>query len=195
MSAEASPSSTNPSAWRNTSGEILPDIGRPGNGSGLRPGPLDNAIGPGPRSLPAAPTKSGSGNRLACDHCRERKVRCNREQPRCGRCTRLGHECKYTRPANKHPSQMDVSKLLLTLHSRLEQTEARLAMNAPPLDLNQRMIWDPNSSGVDFQSLNFMDIQQPTQQVSSRAITSPDMTYYDNLDIDQQTLQPVNDTW
>lgn len=195
MSPKASPSSTNPSSWRNTSGDILPSIGRPDNGSGVRPGSSENATSPRPRSSPAAPTKIGGGKRLACDHCRERKVRCNREQPRCGRCTKLGHECKYTTPAKQHPSQMDVSNLLLTLHSRLEQTEARLAMNAPPLDLNPGMIWDPIPSNVDFQSLNFMDMQRPPQQVPSQPVTSPDMTYFDNLDIDQQTLQSDNDTW
>lgn len=194
MSSTASPSSTNPS-WRNSSGEILSSIGRPGNGSGVKPGPSDNATGPGSRSSPAALTKTGSGKRLACDNCRERKVRCNREQPRCGRCSRLGHNCKYTTPAKQHPSQMDVSKLLLTLHSRLEQTEARLAMNAPPLDLNLGMIWDPIPSNVDFQSVNFMDMQQPPQQVPPQPVASPDMAYLDNLDIDQQTLQSDNDTW
>lgn len=195
MSPRYSPSSTHPSSWRSPNGETPPSIGRPGNGSSVRPDPPNNATGPGPRSSPAAPTKTGSGKRLACDHCRERKVRCNREEPRCGRCTRLGHECKYTTPVKQHPSPMDVSKLLLTLHSRLEQTEARLAMNGPPLDLNPGMVWDPVPPNVDFQSMNFLNMQQPPQHVPSHPVTSPDGAYFDNRDIDQQTLQSDSDTW
>lgn len=31
----------------------------------------------------------------ACGKCRSHRVRCDRIQPRCGRCSRLGHDCKY----------------------------------------------------------------------------------------------------
>lgn len=178
-----------------STGEILPSMGQPGNGSGFMPGPSDNANANGSRSSPAALTKTGSGKRLACDNCRERKVRCNREQPRCGRCARLGHNCKYTKPAKQHPSQVDMSKLLLTLHSRLEQTEARLAMKNPPLDLNPGTMWDPIPTNVDFQSLNFMDMQQTPQQGPPQPLALPDMAYLDNLDVDQQTLQSDSETW
>ena len=90
---------------------------------------------------------------------------------------------------------MDMSKLLMTLHSRLEQTEARLAMNNPPLDLNPGTMWDPIPTNVDFQPLNIMDMQQPPQQGPPQQVTSADMAYLDNLEIDQQTLQSDNDTW
>ncbi|KAL4796578.1 hypothetical protein BDV19DRAFT_360636 [Aspergillus venezuelensis] len=33
--------------------------------------------------------------RLTCDTCRERKVRCDRVWPKCGRCVRLGEACGY----------------------------------------------------------------------------------------------------
>ena len=63
--------------------------------------------------------RGGTAKRLACHVCRERKVRCDRKQPQCGRCTRLGHNCKYNLPAKQQLNQMDVSRLLLTLHTRL----------------------------------------------------------------------------
>ncbi|KAL8653890.1 MAG: hypothetical protein Q9210_001841 [Variospora velana] len=120
---------------------------------------------------PSAPKpKTGSGKRLACDKCRERKVRCNREQPVCGRCARLGQNCQYTTPAKQYS---DLSPLLLTLHSRLEQTEARLALNAPILDPNQGLSVDPTSNNVDFSSFDIMDMQQQQQPSSQLPSSQP----------------------
>lgn len=58
--------------------------------------------------------------RIACDICRERKVRCDRSQPCCGRCSRLGHRCKYTVSKRQDASnKLDVSQALSTLSARL----------------------------------------------------------------------------
>lgn len=89
---------------------------------------------------------------------------------------------------------MDVSRLLLTFHSRLEQTEAQLAMNLLP-DRSQGMAFDPLPNSADISSLDFMDMQQPPQQVLPQAVTQPDMGYLDNLDIDEQILRSDIDAW
>ena len=56
---------------------------------------------------------------LACDPCRERKVRCDREQPRCGRCVRRSHQCSYSGPAKPSITRRDLSRLVLDLQERL----------------------------------------------------------------------------
>ncbi|KAL8959687.1 MAG: hypothetical protein Q9193_003485 [Seirophora villosa] len=175
--------------------------------SGGRPGKADKGDVPDRPPSSAAKPKTGSAKRLACDNCRERKVRCNREQPVCGRCARLGHNCQYTTPARQNSSHSDVSRLLLTLHSRLQQTEARLALNAPLLDPKHGMNVEPTPNAVDFASFDFMDIQQqqqqqppPPQQKSSQVptsqpLTQPDLGYLDNFNLDDPMWQADMDAW
>lgn len=70
--------------------------------------------------LPA--TKSSvKSKRTTCDICRERKVRCNKEQP-CERCVRLKLKCTYT----PTPSSMNVSQTLMFLHERLGEFQSAL---------------------------------------------------------------------
>lgn len=104
-----------------------------------------------------------STKRLACNACRGRKVRCDRQQPKCGRCKRVGDHCIYSGPSKPSVSKLDLSRILLTLHDRLgglhlvypillthaniaftEQTEARLALGNPVVDSNQYKISLPN---------------------------------------------------
>ncbi|KAI4118123.1 MAG: hypothetical protein LQ345_001762 [Seirophora villosa] len=99
----------------------------------------------------------------------------------------------------QNSSHSDVSRLLLTLHSRLQQTEARLALNAPLLDPKHGMNIEPAPNAVDFASFDFMDIQQqqqppPPQQKSSQApssqpLTQPDLGYLDNFNLDYPMWQ------
>jgi len=182
MSLRASLSSTALPLWTRPDFETMPPTGRPRKGSGTKPVSSEKSNDPCRHSSPAAMAETGSGKRLACVKCRERKIRCNREQPICGRCARLGHNCKYTAPAKQISSQMDVSQLLLTLSSRLAQTEARLAMNPPQLDPNQGMNYD-----LDILPLDCKDIQQQA--------VPPDMGYLDNLNMNEQIMQPDLDTW
>ncbi|KAL9017109.1 MAG: hypothetical protein Q9185_005569 [Variospora sp. 1 TL-2023] len=155
---------------------------------------------------PSAPKpQTGSRKKLACDKCRERKVRCNREQPVCGRCARLGHDCQYTTPPKQNSSRSDLLRLLFTLHSRLEQTEARLALNDPILDPNPGLGLDLTSNNVNLPSFDFMDMQQqqqppppqhPSSQIpSSQPVAQPDLGNFDNSSIDEQTLQADMDAW
>ncbi|KAL8366731.1 hypothetical protein RB595_010542 [Gaeumannomyces hyphopodioides] len=66
--------------------------------------------------------------RLACDPCRERKIRCDRQQPACGRCVKVRLGCRYSQRSKPMPSRMDLSRFLVTLNNRLKQAEAQLAM-------------------------------------------------------------------
>ncbi|RHZ57678.1 uncharacterized protein CDV56_105641 [Aspergillus thermomutatus] len=34
--------------------------------------------------------------RSSCDYCTDSKVRCDKQHPSCGRCTKLGHRCQYS---------------------------------------------------------------------------------------------------
>ncbi|KAL8971657.1 MAG: hypothetical protein Q9183_000946 [Haloplaca sp. 2 TL-2023] len=145
-------------------------------------------------------SKTGSGRRLACDNCRERKVRCNREQPICGRCANLGHECRYTTPAKQSTSQTDVSRLLLTLHSRLAQTEARLALNPSLPNTNQPAVNPPyldssqaigNDAGV-LDGLRALDTNCVDMQ---QQFPPTEMGFLDSMNMDGQIMQSDFDGW
>ncbi|KAI8962262.1 hypothetical protein F5Y11DRAFT_366050 [Daldinia sp. FL1419] len=47
------------------------------------------------------PTTSKQGRQPACNHCREKKLGCSRDRPRCKRCQQSGISCVY-RDKNKH---------------------------------------------------------------------------------------------
>jgi len=57
--------------------------------------------------------------KVACNICRERKARCDRNQPCCGRCIRLGNKCKYSPPEIQETGKFDVAQALETLNTRL----------------------------------------------------------------------------
>ena len=191
----------------------MPAVGRPQKSSVNEPATSTTKRTTSPTSqsppIPSKPakaaksgngSKTGSGRRLACDNCRERKVRCNREQPVCGRCANLGHECRYTTPAKQNTSPTDVSRLLLTLHSRLAQTEARLALNPPLPNTNQAAMNPPYldssqaighdagfSNGLSASNTNYVDMQQqfpPTE-----------IGFLDNTNMDGQIMQSDFNSW
>ena len=43
--------------------------------------------------------------RMACSFCRKRKLRCNREMPKCDSCLKFGYECEYGPP--REPSKRE----------------------------------------------------------------------------------------
>lgn len=43
--------------------------------------------------------------RMACAFCRKRKLRCNREVPKCDSCLKFGYDCEYAPP--KESSKKD----------------------------------------------------------------------------------------
>ncbi|KAH7253399.1 fungal-specific transcription factor domain-containing protein [Fusarium solani] len=61
--------------------------------------------------------------RQACTVCRDRKVRCDRVQPSCGRCLRLHERCSY----DSSSGPTDLSRQVRGLQARLERAEERLS--------------------------------------------------------------------
>ncbi|KAL9473531.1 hypothetical protein ACSS6W_007911 [Trichoderma asperelloides] len=70
---------------------------------------------------------SSSLRRRACDACRSRKVKCDRQDPPCNRCVKMGVACHYSGRAKPTNSRMGMSRFLETLNNRLKQAEAQLA--------------------------------------------------------------------
>jgi hypothetical protein len=54
--------------------------------------------------------------------CRDRKIRCNRHRPICGRCIKLGITCRYSSRSTPTPSKMDLSRILMTMNCRLRES-------------------------------------------------------------------------
>jgi hypothetical protein len=68
---------------------------------------------------PFGEQRNSSLRRLACDACRARKVRCDRRDPPCSRCAKVGIRCRYSSRLKPPASKMDLSQFLLTLDTRL----------------------------------------------------------------------------
>ncbi|CAG8975979.1 hypothetical protein HYALB_00012314 [Hymenoscyphus albidus] len=108
-------------------------------------------------------TSTPRSRKVACDICRERKARCDRNQPSCGRCIRFGNKCKYSpSPSERNEAgKFDVAHALETLNSRLAQAEAKLAVQHqhqhPQSDINQAAPWSDSLSRLDF-DFNFSQL-------------------------------------
>ncbi|KAK4141953.1 fungal-specific transcription factor domain-containing protein, partial [Dichotomopilus funicola] len=61
--------------------------------------------------------------------CRDRKIRCDRQHPTCGRCARMRNTCRYSTRSKSTLSNTDLSRYLLAMGQRLQQIEARVALN------------------------------------------------------------------
>ncbi|KAL6154339.1 hypothetical protein ACJQWK_02143 [Exserohilum turcicum] len=84
-------------------------------------------------SNPPNQSRNGSHSRLTCEPCRDRKVKCNRVFPSCGRCIRLGFTCSYRDRISQRATQ---SAIISHLQERVRKQEALLALqsaaNKPP---------------------------------------------------------------
>ena len=69
--------------------------------------------------------------RLACDVCRDRKVKCGREHPTCNRCAKVGNMCRYSSRSKPVSTKPNLSHLLMTLNKRLSQSFSLLAFTVP----------------------------------------------------------------
>ena len=67
---------------------------------------------------PEISTNASRLKRATCNSCRERKVRCDREKPECGRCKRMAQACTYS-SSNEETAQ--INSVLASLHSRLSK--------------------------------------------------------------------------
>ncbi|KAK3674112.1 hypothetical protein LTR78_005959 [Recurvomyces mirabilis] len=50
---------------------------------------------------PSAKSAQGSSADVACKHCRERKIKCDRDRPKCCNCVRDGVDCGYELPGKR----------------------------------------------------------------------------------------------
>ncbi|TVY85294.1 Depudecin biosynthesis cluster-specific transcription activator [Lachnellula suecica] len=141
----------------------------------------NNAISSSSNTEPQARNDGQEGNRddavsttakrLACDGCRERKVRCDKQHPKCRRCARLGHNCKYSGPSKQTMLKNDLSRMLMTLHGRLAQAEAQLALGSPMLNMQQyNMLWPETGLASGMNSTEIVSAQQfsPTDQLQTQ---------------------------
>ncbi|CAI7658382.1 unnamed protein product [Penicillium glandicola] len=97
---------------------------------------------------------SHPSGRLACDVCREQqttevetlgKVGCDRADPKCGRCTRLGYDCSYQGRKRHRAAQADLPRQLSELQDRLAQAEAMLQSSAASAASNTPATFPPQS--------------------------------------------------
>ncbi|KAI0442996.1 hypothetical protein F4803DRAFT_517080 [Xylaria telfairii] len=88
--------------------------------------------------------------KLACNTCRDRKVRCDRDQPTCSRCSKLGLECNYSSPSAQSISKADLSRLLLALHDRVGRAETQLASSSHSQRNPQPPSNTPSGPWIDF---------------------------------------------
>ena len=74
--------------------------------------------------LPRAGQIMGSRRtRQACVICRDRKVKCDRAQPNCGRCIRLNEPCSY----DTFPAGANLSRQVQDLQARLGMYDVKSA--------------------------------------------------------------------
>ncbi|EED18137.1 conserved hypothetical protein [Talaromyces stipitatus ATCC 10500] len=127
--------------------------------------------------------RTSQSRRTACDVCRERKVRCDRSYPQCGRCLRLRHKCHYT-PSTKSNS-IDVPQALMKLDSRIAQAEARLALGQSSMMAYSSPFMDPAS----YASLNWLDASQVMAQY-------PEISYDEipgmNVSLDPSSFESID---
>ncbi|KAI5805199.1 fungal-specific transcription factor domain-containing protein [Geopyxis carbonaria] len=79
----------------------------------------DGSIGPGPGARHDEPRRQNLRN-PACDHCREKKIRCDRAKPSCAHCRTSRISCVYSDPPRR---PADGARSI----NRFEEVNARLA--------------------------------------------------------------------
>lgn len=76
-----------------------------------------------------APVRAAQQNVLSCIYCREKKIRCNRQDP-CSNCVKVRVECIFPRPARIARKRRDTASAELSARvRRLEETIFSLSEN------------------------------------------------------------------
>ncbi|GAM40952.1 hypothetical protein TCE0_041f13698 [Talaromyces pinophilus] len=141
-------------------------------------------------------SRDQSSRRIACDICRGRKVRCDRVHPVCGRCRKLGHKCGYTAHRKPDTVKPNISQALITLHERLAQTEAQLA-------LTQRAIPhigpSSNLAARAMDSQLRLSIDHTESQLPSGMVSPGELNFqyepFKNFDSQQSLIDRAFDMW
>ncbi|WQF80922.1 hypothetical protein CDEST_05936 [Colletotrichum destructivum] len=63
----------------------------------------------------------------ACDQCRIKKIRCDKERPRCSNCNRLGIYCNWSGHGKKPNQTVLLNQSIAAIEGRLERIEGRLS--------------------------------------------------------------------
>ncbi|KAL9124057.1 MAG: hypothetical protein Q9217_006578, partial [Psora testacea] len=101
----------------------------------------------------------------ACKLCRDRKVRCDGNQPVCDKCRRLGENCVYS-PTYK-PTKADLAQTIESLRDRIDTAESifvRQNTSAPP---SHDLLAPVTDSAMSIASLDFTPFASPTDQFFS----------------------------
>jgi hypothetical protein len=84
------------------------------------------------KSLPPNPKNP------ACDHCREKKIRCSREKPTCHHCRLSKSACVYSEPQKRPPDVSRNVHRFEEVYTRLDRIEAAIANLTTLMHLQQR---------------------------------------------------------
>ncbi|KAI1412757.1 hypothetical protein F5Y13DRAFT_162624 [Hypoxylon sp. FL1857] len=77
-----------------------------------------------PHPNPVSDLPCDMSRHMACKVCRDRKVRCDGNQPACDKCIRSGDECVYAPPSL--PSRQELAQTIESLQERLVKAEAQI---------------------------------------------------------------------
>lgn len=98
-----------------------PDMTRPEIVAYAPEGPAAEHESPPKRGRPVPTQRKRSAT--ACDHCRHKKIKCDNVRPKCGACSRNGHECVYRTDAYAVPMAHDAHAAVM---ARLDSIAALL---------------------------------------------------------------------
>ncbi|KAH8751304.1 binuclear zinc transcription factor [Diaporthe sp. PMI_573] len=125
---------------------------------------------------------------FSCRPCRSRKMKCDRVQPRCGRCTRLGDTCEYPK---KRRANVGRRKRVVELETKVDQLEqlARATKNGPEAERIQSQQASLQDSDA-FLYTNDLDTTQ-FSGASSHDKPQPDTSFTDLISVGLFEQQPA----
>ncbi|ORY03481.1 hypothetical protein BCR34DRAFT_70232 [Clohesyomyces aquaticus] len=101
---------------------------------------------------------SGS-RRIACEKCRDRKVRCGGELPACDRCCRAGENCVYSQTQN--PTKADLLQTIETLKERLADLQQNQQEDKPEPSPHHPSSSLSSAASVDYSECSPFNIATP----------------------------------
>jgi len=152
------------------------------------------------------PSRAAQRNVLSCIYCREKKIRCNRQNP-CSNCVKVRVECIFPRPARVVRKKRDTASAELSARmARLEETVVSLNENikwridtmaspavslSPPAIESTADISDTENRGdlVNHPSRKAPFAGRPVQD--RRATVTEDRNFYYQDTFDQATREEV----
>lgn len=147
---------------------------------------------------------------LSCLTCRARKVKCDRQHPRCENCLKTKAECIYTtsRPTSKNkehgwglskePAGPDLdSEIPQGLEAKtISSTESELTLSYPFVDLNRSSITAPTMAGNSVMSPSAQgSIQRPTHKATEVGSEVTVMSSEEGMGIHVGHADEVVDGW